>query len=50
MRIAAFRLVSEGPDARRVGLVVGDSSKWWIHPFPDGTDLVELLAAEPWRA
>jgi len=46
MRIAAFRLVSDGPDARRVGLVVGDSSKWWIHPFPEGTDLVELLAAD----
>ena len=20
---------------------------WWLHPFADGTDLVELLAAEP---
>ena len=27
--------------------MVGDGSRWWIHAFPDGTDLVELLAAEP---
>ena len=26
---------------------MGDSTRWWIHPFPDGTDLVELLAADP---
>ena len=32
---------------RRAGLVVGDGSRWWVHPFADGTDLVELLAADP---
>src|SRR4051794_36330170 len=46
MRIAAFRGVSDAPATRRVGLVVGDSSSWWIHPFPEGTDLVELLAVD----
>ena len=46
MRLAAFRQVSDTTDTRRVGLVVGDSTSWWIHAFPEGTDLVELLAAE----
>ncbi|RYP84066.1 fumarylacetoacetate hydrolase family protein [Nocardioides guangzhouensis] len=33
-------------DVRRVGVVVGDSATWWLHPFPEGTDLVGLLAAD----
>jgi 2-keto-4-pentenoate hydratase/2-oxohepta-3-ene-1,7-dioic acid hydratase in catechol pathway len=45
MRLAAFRGVSDAPETRRVGLVLGDSNSWWIHAFPEGTDLVELLAA-----
>ncbi len=47
MRLAAFRLHQDAADVRRVGLVVGDRSTWWIHAFPEGTDLVQLLAAEP---
>ncbi len=47
MRIAAFRHQSDDPGARRVGLVLGDGSAWWVHPFPEGTDLVALLAAAP---
>src|SRR5262245_26069506 len=51
MRLAAFRRTDEPEGARRVGLVVGDGyvdgGAWWIHPFPEGTDLVELLAADP---
>jgi 2-keto-4-pentenoate hydratase/2-oxohepta-3-ene-1,7-dioic acid hydratase in catechol pathway len=47
MRLAAFRLTDDAPDVRRVGLVVGEGRTWWVHPFEDGTDLVELLAAEP---
>jgi len=46
VKLAAFRLDEDPPDARRVGLVVGDRATWWIHPFPEGTDLVQLLAAE----
>jgi len=46
VRLAAFRHVSDADDTRRVGLVVGDSASWWIHPFPDGIDLVDLLAAD----
>lgn len=46
MRLAAFRLPDDLPEIRRVGLVVGDPTNWWLHAFPDGTDLVELLAAE----
>ncbi|MFT3873912.1 MAG: fumarylacetoacetate hydrolase family protein [Nocardioides sp.] len=51
MRLAAFRRRDDPDGARRVGLVVGDDSSdglgRWIHPFPDDTDLVELLAADP---
>ncbi len=50
MKLAAFRLTDDAPDVRRVGLVVGEGRTWWVHPFGDGglgTDLVELLAAEP---
>jgi 2-keto-4-pentenoate hydratase/2-oxohepta-3-ene-1,7-dioic acid hydratase in catechol pathway len=45
VKLAAFRLNQDSADVRRVGLVVGDHDTWWIHPFPDGTDLVDLLAA-----
>ncbi|MFJ9391782.1 fumarylacetoacetate hydrolase family protein [Nocardioides sp. NPDC101246] len=47
MKVAAFRRAEDPPDARRVGLVVGDGASWWIHPFPDGTEMVELLATDP---
>lgn len=47
MRLAAFRRTDDAVDVRRVGLVVGEGRTWWVHPFDDGTDLVELLAADP---
>lgn len=47
MRLAAFRRTDEPDGTRRVGLVVGEGSTWWLHPFADGADLIELLAAEP---
>jgi 2-keto-4-pentenoate hydratase/2-oxohepta-3-ene-1,7-dioic acid hydratase in catechol pathway len=47
MRLAAFRLVDEPVGTRRVGLVVGDRDSWWVHPFPAGTDMVGILAADP---
>jgi 2-keto-4-pentenoate hydratase/2-oxohepta-3-ene-1,7-dioic acid hydratase in catechol pathway len=46
MRLAAFRLPGDGATTRRVGLVVGDGPEWWLHQFQEGTDLVELLAAD----
>jgi 2-keto-4-pentenoate hydratase/2-oxohepta-3-ene-1,7-dioic acid hydratase in catechol pathway len=46
MRLATFRRIDDPTATRRVGLVVGDGSDWWLHPFADGTDLVELLAAD----
>jgi 2-keto-4-pentenoate hydratase/2-oxohepta-3-ene-1,7-dioic acid hydratase in catechol pathway len=46
VRLAAFRHLKDPAERRRVGLVVGDGSRWWIHPFADGTDLVGLLAAD----
>lgn len=46
MRLAAFRRTDEPDGTSRVGLVVGDGTDWWIHPFPARTDLVELLAAD----
>ena len=46
MKLAAFRRTDEPDGTRRTGLVVGDGTLWWIHPFPEGTDLVELLAAD----
>jgi 2-keto-4-pentenoate hydratase/2-oxohepta-3-ene-1,7-dioic acid hydratase in catechol pathway len=46
MKLATFRLTEDAAEVRRVGLVVGDGA-WWVHPFPDGTDLVALLAADP---
>jgi 2-keto-4-pentenoate hydratase/2-oxohepta-3-ene-1,7-dioic acid hydratase in catechol pathway len=45
MRLAAFRRTDDPDGTRRVGLVVGDGSSWWLHPFGDGADLVALLAA-----
>ncbi|MBI4944370.1 MAG: fumarylacetoacetate hydrolase family protein [Actinobacteria bacterium] len=47
MRLAAFRGVGDPAGVRRVGLVVGEGARWWLHPLPDGTDLVELLALDP---
>ena len=46
MRLAAFRRTGEPDGTRRTGLVLGDGPSWWIHPFPEGTDLVALLAAD----
>ena len=46
MKIAAFRYADDHPSARRVALVVGDGRTWWLHPFPDGVDLVAFLAAD----
>ena len=46
MKLAAFRRKDEPDGTRRTGLVVGDGPSWWLHPFPEGTDLVELLAAD----
>ena len=48
MKLAAFRRTDEPVAVRHVGLVVGNSD-WRIHPFVEGTDLVELLAADPAR-
>jgi 2-keto-4-pentenoate hydratase/2-oxohepta-3-ene-1,7-dioic acid hydratase in catechol pathway len=47
VKLAAFRRIDEPVGTRRTGLVVGDGPSWWVHPFPDGTDLVALLAADP---
>ncbi|MXG88286.1 fumarylacetoacetate hydrolase family protein [Nocardioides flavescens] len=47
MRLAAFRRPHEAAGTRRTGLVLGDGAAWFVHPFPDGVDLLELLAAEP---
>ncbi|GCD89911.1 fumarylacetoacetate hydrolase family protein [Nocardioides sp. LS1] len=46
MRLAAFRRVTEPASTRHVGLVLGDQAGWSLHPFPSGTDLVALLAAD----
>ncbi|WP_082592750.1 fumarylacetoacetate hydrolase family protein [Phycicoccus sp. Soil803] len=46
MKLAAFRLVEDADTIRRVGLVVGDGRQWWLHPFPEGVELVPLLAAD----
>ncbi|MEP9385173.1 fumarylacetoacetate hydrolase family protein [Nocardioides sp. KR10-350] len=45
MRLAAFRRADDPAGTRRVGLVVGDRSGWWLHPFGEGADLIALLAA-----
>ncbi|WP_300680942.1 fumarylacetoacetate hydrolase family protein [Nocardioides sp.] len=45
MRLAAFRRPDEPDGTRHVGLVVGDRSRWWLHPFAEGTDMIALLAA-----
>jgi 2-keto-4-pentenoate hydratase/2-oxohepta-3-ene-1,7-dioic acid hydratase in catechol pathway len=47
VRLATFRRVQDAAGRGRTGLVVGEGSHWWIHEFPDGTDLVTLLAADP---
>ena len=47
MKLAAFREVGEPDGVRRVGLVVGDGTRWYLHPLPAGTDLVAVLAADP---
>jgi 2-keto-4-pentenoate hydratase/2-oxohepta-3-ene-1,7-dioic acid hydratase in catechol pathway len=46
VKLAAFRRATDGVGVREVGLVLGDVSAWWIHPFEPGTELVALLAAE----
>ncbi|MBK6885233.1 MAG: fumarylacetoacetate hydrolase family protein [Tetrasphaera sp.] len=47
MRLARFRHRSQPPGAARVGLVIGANGSWRVHPFPEGTDLVALLASDP---
>lgn len=47
MRLAAFRRTADPEGTRRTGLVLGDGPDWRVHPFPEGTDLVRLLAADP---
>ena len=47
MRLAAFRTAGDPTGARRTGLIVGEGPDWWLHPLPDGTDLVAVLAADP---
>ncbi|GAA4691102.1 fumarylacetoacetate hydrolase family protein [Phytohabitans rumicis] len=47
MRLAAFRAVGDAVGARRVGLVIGVGADSRVHPFPRGTDMVGLLAADP---
>lgn len=56
MRLAAFRPIGDGDGGddggggagggRRVGLVIGVGADARVHPFPPGTDLVALLAAD----
>ncbi|MFE0678549.1 fumarylacetoacetate hydrolase family protein [Streptomyces sp. NPDC058867] len=41
-----FRRADETAAARRSGLVLGSGSGWWIHPFPDGTEVMDLLSAD----
>lgn len=47
MRLAAFRFAEDPPAERRVGLVIGTAAELRVHPFPAGTDLIRLLAADP---
>ena len=50
VRLAAFRRTHDEPDARFVGLVLGQGDHLRVHPFDAGADLVELLAETPeWR-
>ena len=46
MRLASFRPAGAPEGVKRVGLILGDGPDWWLHPFPAGTDLVALLAAD----
>ena len=47
MRLAAFRYLSDAAGVRRAGMVIGSGAQLRIHPFPDDTDLLSLLAASP---
>jgi 2-keto-4-pentenoate hydratase/2-oxohepta-3-ene-1,7-dioic acid hydratase in catechol pathway len=50
MRLAAFRRLTDEPEARFVGLVLGRDEHLRIHPFDANAELVELLAESPeWR-
>ena len=50
MRLAAFRRLTDEPEARFVGLVLGRDEHLRIHPFDANADLVELLSESPeWR-
>lgn len=50
MRLASFRRHTDDPDARFVGLVLGQGAHLRVHPFDPGADLVELLGESPeWR-
>jgi 2-keto-4-pentenoate hydratase/2-oxohepta-3-ene-1,7-dioic acid hydratase in catechol pathway len=46
VRLAAFRLREDAPEARRVGLVLGTGAHLRVHAFAEGADLVGLLAME----
>ena len=47
MRLAAFRRHDRrAATPRVVGLVLGQGEHLRVHPFADGADLVELLAAD----
>lgn len=50
MRLAAFRRPADEPDARFVGLVLGQGEHLRVHPFDPGAGLVELLGeSAEWR-
>jgi 2-keto-4-pentenoate hydratase/2-oxohepta-3-ene-1,7-dioic acid hydratase in catechol pathway len=50
VRLAAFRRPADEPDARFVGLVLGQGEHLRVHPFDPGADLVELLGeTAEWR-
>ncbi|MEU4222861.1 fumarylacetoacetate hydrolase family protein [Nonomuraea sp. NPDC026600] len=44
---AAFGSAADSAVGHRVGLVIGTGAALMVHPFPAGTDLVRLLAADP---
>jgi 2-keto-4-pentenoate hydratase/2-oxohepta-3-ene-1,7-dioic acid hydratase in catechol pathway len=46
VRLAAFRCTEDPVGTRRVGLVIGTGAALRVHPFPAGTELVALLAAD----
>jgi 2-keto-4-pentenoate hydratase/2-oxohepta-3-ene-1,7-dioic acid hydratase in catechol pathway len=45
VRLAAFRCRADGRPL--TGVVLGAGTHLRVHPFPEGTDLVEVLAADP---